>query len=228
MISALAIAALLGGASCALVEAREIESPDGRLRLRDVVKSDCPALRNAGDAVIAALPQGTNRARLSHAALAALIRRRLPSLAIAETPTLSTEEIELRRGGSTQVHPGPSCFELTHAVAPRTPLTRDGVALTTCTSARAPLALAYDARNGIVRAAETGSAGHYLGQLIALPTHLIEQDEPLQLRVTAGPVEITREVIAVQPAHTGEAIFVRDADGHVFAAPSGAEDGSRR
>lgn len=220
MISALAIATLIGGGSCTLVEAARIDAPDGRLTLADVIAADCPALAQTGDLVVAALPRGTNTVLVSRVALVSLVRRRAPGLAIALPVNGSKDEVELRRTEQRDLGAGPSCFELTHAVAPQAALTGRDVTMTPCTTARTPLALAYDNRHAIVRAAEASDAGHYLGPLVDLPADLIEQGEALQLRVAAGPVTIARDIVAVQSAHTGETLFVRDADGHIFSAPS--------
>lgn len=222
MISALLFAAALGGSSCLLAEAQDLELADGRLRLGQVIDGDCPLLAEMDDLVIARLPQGTNRLSLSRAALVALIRRRVPDLAIDDPST--GPDIELQRPLTTNAQR--SCFALSRAVTADAPLTEDAIVATTCLPEQARFALAYDRRDGIVRAAEAGEAGRYIGPLMALPPALIERNQDLQLRVTQGPVTITRDVVAVQTVRAGDAIFVRDADHHVFAAPSSA--GGRR
>ncbi|MBX9813655.1 MAG: hypothetical protein K2X76_03035, partial [Sphingomonas sp.] len=63
------------------------------------------------------------------------------------------------------------------------------------------------------------ASGDYLGALAPLPARAIKRGAPLTLRAMAGPIVIEREVRAVQPARAGGRVFVRDADGHVFAAP---------
>lgn len=224
MISALAIATLLGGSACTLVHASEIDLRDGRLTLHEAIEGPCPALAESGDAVIAALPRQVDRVVLTRAGLASLVRRRLPTLAIALPVDEADDVVALRRGEQTDLGGGPACFELSRAAAPQAALTRQDVTMTSCTSVRPPLALTYDRRHAIARTAEAGQAGHYLGPLVSLPPDLIEQGEKLRLRVTAGPVTITRDVVAAQSARTGEPLFVRDADGHVFAAPSSDVD----
>ena len=227
MIPALAIATLLGGSSCALVHATEIDLRDGRLTLHEAIEGPCPALAESGDAVIAALPRQVDRIVLTRAGLVSLVRRRLPTLAIVLPVDKADDEVALRRGEQTDLGGGPACFELSYAAAPQAALTRQDVTMTSCTSARPPLALTYDRRHAIVHTAEAGEAGHYIGPLVSLPPDLIEQGETLRLRVSAGPVTITRDIVAVQSAQTGESLFVRDADGHVFAVPSSDVDEAR-
>lgn len=50
------------------------------------------------------------------------------------------------------------------------------------------------------------------------PRPLIVKDAPIEITTRVGPVHITRSVTAMQSASAGQHLFVRDADGQVFAA----------
>lgn len=86
-----------------------------------------------------------------------------------------------------------------------------------CTAARPP-ALHYDRRSGLVLAAEPIAAGVSLGRLRVDPRSGVARGQALFLRSTIGPATIERRVEVVQGGRSGERLFVRDADGQVFAA----------
>ncbi len=72
-------------------------------------------------------------------------------------------------------------------------------------------------------AAEAIAAGTYLGRVAPLRRASVVKGAELVLRSSAGPVVIERRVTAMQPGRAGGRIFVRDADGQVFAAPLAGE-----
>lgn len=86
-----------------------------------------------------------------------------------------------------------------------------------CTAGRPP-ALRFDRRSGLVLAAEPIAAGVSLGRLRVDPRAAVARGQALFLRSHVGPAVIERRVAVVQGGHAGERLFVRDADGQIFAA----------
>jgi len=82
---------------------------------------------------------------------------------------------------------------------------------------RAPLR--YDRAGGVLVAASALPVGTYLGAIAPLADRAIAKGSALILRSSAGPVVIERTVTAMQSGHAGGRLFVRDADGRVFAVP---------
>ncbi|MCW4463788.1 hypothetical protein OK349_18950 [Sphingomonas sp. BT-65] len=76
----------------------------------------------------------------------------------------------------------------------------------------------FDRMSGSLTAREALPAGAYLGRLPAAAAPLLPKGARVTLRASAGPAIVEREVTTLQPARAGQRVFVRDADGNVFAA----------
>lgn len=76
----------------------------------------------------------------------------------------------------------------------------------------------FDRASGSLTARQALPAGTYLGRLPAAAAPLVPKGARLVLRASAGPAIVEREVTTLQPARAGQRVFVRDADGNVFAA----------
>jgi hypothetical protein len=142
-----------------------VNLPDRSLHVSDVVRGAAALPLTARRIVIASLPVAGGRVDLSRAALASLLRRSLPGIALADTGLSGTV---------TFVVPKPVAAKIARAV------------------------------------------------VTAAPETAIKRGAVLHLTSTAGPVRIERSVTALQTSR-GKRIFVRDADGTVFAVRVGAE-----
>jgi flagella basal body P-ring formation protein FlgA len=90
--------------------------------------------------------------------------------------------------------------------------------------AKAPRApLRYDRVARTLVASEAIPAGTYLGRLAPPAGPEVRAGDVLTLRSSAGVATIERSVTALQPGRSGGKLFVRDADGQVFAVPFVAE-----
>lgn len=206
-----------------MTSAQTVELPADEVRVVDVMSLDCiaPAHRSEiGRRSIASI-SGTHE--ITRAALASLIRRRVPALAHFALGAHSDAVIRLR----------PPAREATSAVecyAARGPI-EAGDAITADNVEHAPCpvdvgkhaALRYDRRHGVTRAAASIAAGDPLGRIIAPPATITDIGDPLTLRIAVGPVTIERRVEAVQSS-SGSTVFVRDPDGNIFAAPINPEN----
>jgi hypothetical protein len=147
-----------------IVAPRTVNLPDRALHVSDVVRGAAALPSTTRRIVIASLPAAGGRVDLSRTALASLIRRSLPGIALADTGLSGTV---------TFVVPKPVAAKIARPVA------------------------------------------------IAAAEPAIKRGAALHLTSTAGPVRIERSVTALQTSR-GKRIFVRDADGTVFAVRVGA------
>jgi len=152
-----------------IVTPRTVTLPDGALHVSDVVDAAAALPPAARRVIIARFPAAVSHIDLSRAALASLVRRGLPGIALTG---------KALTGKVTFVVPRPIAAKVSRArpdAAPE-PAIRRGAAL-----------------------------------------HLVSR---------AGPVRIERSVTALQ-ASRGKRVFVRDADGTVFAVRVAAPEAGR-
>jgi len=167
--------------------------------------------------VIARLPAGGRRTTLTHAALASLVHRRAPQLAHFDIGDADAT-VALTHSATTNSDSGAACYTAARDLPSGRALSREDLRPAACTHDPSA-SLAYDATNGVLRSAQAIAAGAYLGRVAVLPAAFVDTGDELSLVVAVGPVQIERTVTALQPASSGDAVFVRDGDGHVFRAP---------
>lgn len=112
---------------------------------------------------------------------------------------------------------GLGCFVAARDLPVGAVLTVDDVRPVACRtmSGRAPLR--YDRVRGVAVVGTPVAAGHYLGRVMPTSKGRVEQGARLTLRATVGPVTVERAVVAMQPGRAGRRVFVRDAEGRIFA-----------
>lgn len=110
------------------------------------------------------------------------------------------------------------CFAAAGDIAAGAAIASRDVTAVACRPGQPRPALRYDRTNRALTATAPIAAGTYLGRLAALPQHMLSAGAELVLRSSSGPVTIRRRVTAVQPGRSGGHLFVRDSEGHVFAA----------
>lgn len=114
---------------------------------------------------------------------------------------------------------GATCFAASRDVSIGTELAANALTKVPCRTKAARARIWYDRTRRTAVAASPISARTYLGHVVGQAEPLVDKGEVLTLRSSVGPVIIERTVIAMQPARSGGRIFVRDAEGNVFAAP---------
>ena len=119
----------------------------------------------------------------------------------------------------------PACFATAREVPAGMPLATGDLTPVPCRSKAPHPPLRYDSATRGPIAASVLPAGTYLGRLMPLPGKQVAAGEPLVLRSSIGPVTIERNVTAMQPGSSGKRLFVRDAEGRIFAVRYDAEDG---
>lgn len=117
------------------------------------------------------------------------------------------------------------CVELARPLAAGAVLAHRDVVAVACDKKAEAAGLRFDRRERVVRADRDLPAGTYLGR-VSLPAAVaVDKGDKLTLISTAGPVRITREVVALQVGRPGGKIFVRDAEGNVTSVPLAVDEG---
>lgn len=210
------ILAALGGAL--IVPAGHVPLADRAVRLGDVIQVatlERTARAALSRRVIAVLPDDVRSITLSRAALAALVRRSVPGIALTGDRGGSVE-LGLAPGVKTGDRRRMDCRALIAPVARDARITRDNVRPAICGDSKTA-AIRFDRVERRLSATRDLAAGTELGRTSVPAAPLVAKGDVLTLVSTQGPVQVRRVVTALQPA-TARRLFVRDADGQVFAA----------
>lgn len=211
MVAFVLAAVFAGGSSLVLADHGEIVLSRPTVTLADVAQA--AGLGRLGAVEIARVPVGSDRLSLSRRAIAALVRRALPGIAVESGDARIVTFRYVRRADASLG----ACQVTSAALAAGTVITRDKIAAGPC--AAATPALRYDAARGYVVARRDLSAGSPLGHLVTPPPAAVARGDVMTLVSRAGPVTVERPVTALQSGSVGRRVFVRDSRGHVFAAP---------
>jgi flagella basal body P-ring formation protein FlgA len=111
------------------------------------------------------------------------------------------------------------CVATQRAVAAGAHLTAADLQTVPCRDGVLVAEIAYSAETRSAVARQMLPAGTYLGRLYADSSVILPKGSRVVLRAVAGPAVIEREVVTLQPARSGQRVFVRDADGRIFAVP---------
>ncbi len=218
----LAAWALSGG--CALTQAHDVSLADHNIHVRDVVNDGCNVPAAVGEAVIAAIPRDQTGAHLTRAALADLLQRRIPMLSLVAADRAA--EVAFHAPATPSAAAAGSCLASAVAIDAGNIINSDDVTPVPC-STEERASLVYDRTYGLTRAGVDIASGAYLGHLSLPLEHMPDAGDALSVVAAAGAARVERPVTAAQPASRGGALFVRDADGHVFAAPFADANGGR-
>lgn len=221
----LLLAAAGASVTVGLTPAAEVALPGRQIRLGDVADLNGldPSTRSRlAPRVVAVIPAGRTGATLPREALAALVRRSVPGLSVR--PGADTSPLAFRVAAGAEERRATDCAELARPVAAGTPLSDKDLIPVACREA-AFSGVRFDRIAGVVRAQGDLAAGTYLGRIAAAPAVAVDKGAKLTLVATAGPVRVSREVVALQAGRSGGKVFVRDAEGNVTSAPLAVQDG---
>jgi flagella basal body P-ring formation protein FlgA len=208
-----------------LTPAAEVALPGRQIRLGDV--ADLSALEPSersrlAPRVLAAIPPGRSRVILSREAVSALVRRSVPGLSVRDD--MKAETLTFRVRASADERPRAACAELARPLAAGAALSDADLAPVACRD-EAASGLRFDRLDRVARAERDLAAGTYLGRISAPPAVAVDKGDKLTLIAAAGPVRVSREVVALQAGRPGGRLFVRDSEGNVTSAPLAAQDG---
>jgi flagella basal body P-ring formation protein FlgA len=224
-LSNLLLAAAGATVTVGLTPAAEVALPDRQIRLGDV--ADLSALAPSERArlaprVLAVIPAGRSGTVLSREALGALVRRSVPGLSVRSDSDGAT--LAFRVTTSAAERPRAACAELARPLAAGAALAGGDLVAVECRE-EAASGLRFDRLERVARADRDLKAGTYLGRISAAPSVAVDKGAKLTLVATAGPVRVSREVVALQAGRPGGRLFVRDAEGNVTSAPLAVQDG---
>lgn len=222
----LLLAAAGASVTVGLVPASEVTLQSRQIRLGDVADLSAlePSVRSRlAPRVLAAIPAGRSGITLSREALRALVRRSVPGLGVRVEADDSP--LAFRVTASAHQRPRAGCAELARPLAAGAPLTDQDLVPVACEKASTP-ALRFDRLDRVARADSDLAAGTYLGRVSATAAVAVDKGDKLTLVSSAGPVRVTREVVALQPGRAGGKLFVRDSEGNVTSAPLAVQSGA--
>jgi hypothetical protein len=223
----LLLAAAGATVSVGFVPAAEVALPGREIRLGDVADLSglTPAVRaRLSPRVIAAIPAGRTAITLPREALRTLVRRSVPALDLRTGP--GEAPIAFRVMASGEDRPVRACSELARPLADGAALSNEDLAPVACRDRSASPPLRFDRLNRVVRADGAIAAGTYLCRISAPPAVAVDKGDKLSLVASAGPVRVSRDVVALQAGRPGGRLFVRDAEGNVTSAPLAAPSGA--
>lgn len=208
-----------------LTPAAEVALTDRRIRLGDVadLSALAPSERSRlAPRVVAVIPAGRTGITLSREALGALVRRSVPGLAVRAGADSAPLSFRVTAGADER--PRAACAELARPLAAGAALADGDLAPVDCREG-APSGLRFDRLDRVARAERDLAAGTYLGRVSPAPAVAVDKGAKLTLVATAGPVRVSREVVALQAGRPGGRLFVRDAEGNVTSAPLAVQNG---
>lgn len=219
-LSILLLAAAGAPVAVGLKPAPEVMLASREIRLGEVVDLAglAPAVRaRLAPRVIAVVPAGRSRVTLSRQALTALVRRSVPGLHLLEAADGASVVLQVRVDAGEASQSG--CAESARPLAAGTALSSEDLRPVACRNGSEPAPLRFDRLNGVVRAGGDIAAGTYLGRVSPGPGVAVDKGDKVMLVASAGPVRVSREVVALQAGRPGGRLFVRDSEGNVTSAP---------
>ena len=86
-----------------------------------------------------------------------------------------------------------------------------------CGGGRIAAAFRYDRANGTTRLSRAVAPGQIVPVYPEFGIGMVQPGQMLQLIVKSGPARIERQVEAMQPARSGQRLFVRSSDGQILS-----------
>ena len=169
---------------------------------------------------LAVVPRGRSRLVLSAATLAARMRATAPA-AMRWFPEPSTERVVVtltsaRRASGDE---GTRCLQVVNPIASGSAPVEADFKAAACGTEMQDRPFRYDVSVGAVRAVRDVESGEITRGLPAALVSTIRPGDALYVSAQSGPVQVEREVHAVQPATPHHPMFVRSEDGAVFPVP---------
>ena len=200
-------------ACCAWAQNGTVVLDEPVIRLDDVLEG-APA--HLASAVIAEMPDGRGEIELGGEALAALVRRRVPAMRLADAPEAFTFRVE---GAESVLR---DCLVLRTPVARGEAVNEKDVRTATCAPGVEMGRLRYDAEANAFRAGEALAAGAHIPVVPLTQAGALERGDAATLEIMAGPVKIQRDVRLLQTPRPGGDVFVIGADGKPLAIATDA------
>jgi flagella basal body P-ring formation protein FlgA len=183
--------------------------------------SQIAAVPASRDIVIATLPQGAAEVTINEGTRLELIHNRYPG---APYQLRHDGSVRFVREAAASVAERADCAAARRPLAPGDYLAPGDLARVRCQQQVGSGWLRYDAGARSYFARQAIPAGSYLGRVSTNQAIVTSEGATLFYRTSEGPVVIEREVVALQPGHAGNAVFVRTEEGKVLSAPLAGEE----
>jgi flagella basal body P-ring formation protein FlgA len=209
-VAALVIAALVQASAAAA----EVQLTDREIRLDDLAVAARGAADNMQNPIVARIPAGASRVEIDAETARRLIRNRIPAarfvLGFDDRIVFLAPQAVARTG---------VCYAAARSVPEGQIITAADVEPAPCGPRERVEAVAHDREALAPYARRSIAAAEYLGQIRPARERRIARNREVTL-VTGGPgVAVARSVTTLQPGREGEMVFIRTADGAVFAVP---------
>ncbi len=173
----------------------------------------------AGLAVVV-VPRGRSRLVLSAGALAARMRATAPAASRwFPEPSVETVVVTVPPARQASRDEGAECLQVVNPIASGSAPVEADFKAAACGTEMQDRPFRYDVSVGAVRALRDVEAGEITQSLPAALVSTIRPGDALYVSAQSGPVQVEREVRAVQPATPHHPMFVRSEDGAVFPVP---------
>lgn len=227
------MAATAGTPPAPLVFRQDIEVIGPRVSLGDIVDVSVlppPLRKRAASLPIADFRPRHDRLELSSRRVRERVRALLPAAAswfgdAAETRItvrLATRAQHL--GIAAGLPSSPACLRVVEPLPAGSIATSADFEPGPCGATAASASFVYDPQARAVRATRSLQSGEAVEAVPSFALMGVRPGQRVYVHASVGPVRLSREVEAVQPALPGQRLFVRTADGTVFAATLGEID----
>ena len=119
--------------------------------------------------------------------------------------------------------PGEPCMVVLNPIAAGVAPRAEDLQSVPCGEIRPARAFGFDRTARVARALRALHPGETVAAIAPSSLTAVRPGDAYVVTARSGPVVVQRQVVAVQPAKPGQSMFVKGADGEVFAAPAPAE-----
>jgi|GEM_PF-5567505 len=170
--------------------------------------------------VFAEIPASTGDIVVSSASLERWARAVYPKLKVAPSPdrdiALKFSGLALKKSKQKSVS-GSACFAASTQIAAHQILNQSNLRTTACRNSKQHLPAYFSRRDKALRASQDISVGDYVGHIGIQRAPLFDRGAELQFVARHGPVEVRRNVKALEVVRDRRSLFVVSEDGQVFA-----------
>lgn len=210
--------------------------PDAQVRSRDVRLGDVADLSNlppelrarAAELPLLHLAAGAREIRVPQSLLTERARVQMPVLA-RYLPNSPTGEAAIRLDTAREepadrtIAPGELCMMVLNPIAAGGAPRAKDLQSAPCGEIRPARAFSFDRTARVARAVRALRPGETVAAIPPSSLAAVRPGDAYVVTARSGPVVVQRDVVAVQAARPGQPMFVKGADGEVFAAPAPTE-----
>lgn len=209
---------------------------DAQVTSRDVRLGDIADLSSlplelrarAADLPLLHLAAGAREIRIPESLLTERARAQMPALA-RYLPSAPVGQVTIRFDAAGDeparqvLSPGEPCMVVLSPIAAGVAPRAEDLQSAPCGEVRPARAFSFDRTARVARALRALHPGETVAAIAPSSLTAVRPGDAYVVTARSGPVVVQRQVVAVQPAKPGQSMFVKGADGEVFAAPAPTE-----